>query len=110
MARYILIDNHSGYIFADTADLDGPARQETALEAVRRFDESQAVSNRDYVEHGPNYRPASNASAYYVYRADIGGSEAVPVVVDGQDRDTIDAVERSCRCIAVIEVAEEAVS
>src|SRR3954470_1690889 len=82
MARFILIDHASGYIYADTADLNGPARDESAIEAVRRFDESIGESRREYEEHGQDHVPATglNVSAYHVYCDDIATSEAVPVV------------------------------
>jgi hypothetical protein len=102
MARYILIDHNSGYIWGDTGDLNGPARQETPAEAALRLDEDNKEFGREYEEHGANYRPNSGESAYHVYRADIDGSEAVPLVYDGQSRDEIEAVERLCRKIAVV--------
>jgi hypothetical protein len=37
-----------------------------------------------------------------VYRADIDGSEAVPVVEDGQDQETIEMVYGTCRKVAVV--------
>ena len=42
------------------------------------------------------------SNGYYVYRADIDGAEAVPVVMDGQDKDTIEAVLRDCRPVCCI--------
>jgi hypothetical protein len=105
MARFIIIDQNSGYIFGDTGDLDGPARDETPSDACRRLDLRIAGSDTtecDYVEHGPNYRPAFNEHAYHVFRADIDGSEAIPLVADGQDQATIETVERDCRKVAVV--------
>lgn len=91
MTRYILIDNHSGYVMADTADLDGAARDETPAQAAYRFERSIGVGRegRAYEEVG-RHALASNESGYHVYR----GSEAVPVVTDGQDQVAIEAVER----------------
>ena len=94
MARYILIDNYSGYIWGDTGDLDGPARDESPIAAARRLDQHVGGEPREYEEHGYGYRPASNEGAYHVYRADIGGSEAVALVHNGQDQEMIEAVER----------------
>jgi hypothetical protein len=102
MARYILIDNNSGYIFADTADLNGPARDETAIEAVRRFDVAMGEHSRTYEEHGAHYRLPSNETAYHVYRADVDGAETVPLVYDGQSHAEIAAVEKHCRKVAVV--------
>ena len=95
MARYILIDNYSGYIFGDSADLNGKIFAGTALEFAKALDESIGEYGRTYREQS---RPdASNQSGYHVYRADIDGSEAVPVAIDGQDQEMITAVEASCR-------------
>lgn len=105
MPRYIMIDDASGYVWGDTGDLDGPARDETPIEACRRLDASVGVYQRDYVEHGPRYRPAGQ-TAYHVYRADVGGSEVVPLVWDGQDAATIAEVERLCDPVAVVTVTD----
>lgn len=104
MARYILIDDASGFIWSDTGDLDGPARQESPVDAARRTDEHFCEFSRTYTEHGPDYRP-NGAGAYHVYRADIDGSEAVSLVWDGQDQATIEDVETLCRKVAVITFA-----
>jgi hypothetical protein len=95
MARYILIDNGSGYIFADSADLEGKIFTGTPVEFVAAFDASLGEHGREYEELGHN--PRDTSTGYHVYRADIDGSEAVPVVQDGQDKETIEAVEQSCR-------------
>jgi hypothetical protein len=102
MARYILIDDASGYVWGDTGDLNGPARDETVVDAARRLDESLNEVGRTYDDHGPSFIPASNEGAYHVYRADIDGSEAVPVVEDGQDQETIEMVYGTCRKVAVV--------
>jgi hypothetical protein len=104
--RLILIDNASGYIWGDSADFAASRSMESATDAARQLDESLGEHGRTYEEHGPRYRPASNESAYHVYRADIDGSEAVAVAVghDGQDADTIEAVERDCEKLAVVVV------
>ena len=94
MARYILIDNHTGYIWGDSADLNGAIFSGTAVEYARALDESLH-------DHGRIYNAQSRAepgqTGYHVYRADIDGSEAVAVVMDGQSQETIDAVTKSCR-------------
>jgi hypothetical protein len=95
MARYILIDNDSGYIYGDSADLEGRIFEGSALDYAAALDASIG-------EHGCRYEmvrndPRSTESGYHVYRADIDGSEAVPVVWDGQDKETIDAVAECCR-------------
>ncbi|HEV8502954.1 MAG TPA: hypothetical protein VGR63_15370 [Casimicrobiaceae bacterium] len=99
MPRYILIDNHSGFIFGDTADMApgviGSSDVSPTL-AARWLDENLVGQfGREYELIGRN--PNDTSTGYHVYRADIDGSEAVPVVHNGQDRETIAAVERSCR-------------
>lgn len=98
MARYILIDNHTGYIWGDSADLNGQIFTGTALEFAKALDESLG-------EHGRSYEEVSRLdgrSGYSVYRADINGSDAVNVVFDGQDQETIEAVERDCQHLGYI--------
>lgn len=95
MARYILIDNYTGYIWGDSADFEGRIFIGTPLEYARALDESLG-------EHGRIYEMQSSAdngstTGYHVYRADINGSDAVPVVTDGQSQETIDSVTSSCR-------------
>ncbi len=94
MARYILIDNYTGYIWGDSADLDG-AFSGNALDFAAALDASLGNHGRTYTEQS---RPdAGSQSGYHVYRADIDGSDAVTVVHDGQDQATIDAVTGTCR-------------
>lgn len=104
MPRFILIDHNSGYIFGDTADY--LAGQDvgtlTPMLAAKLLDQSIGEHGRTYEECGPNYRPSSEDNAYYVYRADIDGSEAVCLVEDGQDQEMIEAVERDCELVAVV--------
>lgn len=95
MARFILIDNNSSYIFGDSGDLDGPARDETATDFASRLDASIGEHGRSYEMVGHN--PRRTETGYHVYRADIGGSEAVMLVTDGQDQQMIDDVTRDCR-------------
>ena len=105
MPRYILIDNFSGYVFCDTADMaqsvaaewrDGDQTPQLACEL---FDRSIGEHGRTYVADG---RLNSNQTGYHVYRADIDGSEAVPVVTDGQDQDQIEAVTKYCRYVEAV--------
>jgi hypothetical protein len=94
MARYILIDNHTGYIWGDSADLNGAIFSGTALEYAEALDVSLHDGGRAYTEQS---RAQPGQSGYHVYRADVDGSDAVPVVWDGQDQETIDSVTKSCR-------------
>ena len=98
MARYIIIDRYSDYIFADTADLDGAARDETPIEACQRLD---AWVGEDPTEFEYSEQPISE-TAYEVYRADLHGSEVVPVIQDGQDHETIAAVKTHCAFLTTV--------
>lgn len=93
MPRYILIDRESGYIFADTAALHGfCASSGTPADAARALD-------ADLKNEPAAYEETHNRdlfAIYDVYRADVRGSEAVPVVQDGQSQEIIEAVTRDC--------------
>lgn len=104
MARLILIDNNSGYIFGDTADFADGRADLTPVEAARLLDEKVVGEfGREYREHSGS--PSSTVTGYLVYRADINGSEAVPVVQDGQDQEMIDAVMEQCEFVCFVEAA-----
>ena len=118
MARYILIDNCSGYIYGDTADLpkhtfadaEYPVTQSgiTPTEAARWMDEAVVgVHGRAY-EEVPRRALASNEAGYHVYRADINGSDAVMTVQDGQDQEMIEAVERDCEYVTALRCTKTA--
>lgn len=107
MPRFILIDNNSGYIFGDSADFaSGNQSDLTPVEAARLLDESIGEHGREYSELSS--QPRDTRTGYAVYRADIDGSEAVPVVYDGQDQETISAVERDCEFVAFVECSRAA--
>ena len=95
MARFILIDNNSGYVFGDSADLNGSIFYGTALEYAKALDASNGEHDRTY--DLLSFNPRDTSGGYHIFRADIDGSEAVTVVWDGQDKETIENVERSCR-------------
>jgi hypothetical protein len=106
MARFITIDNNSGFIFGDTAaelvsrQSDWTAKGEAdIIEAVRLLDESTGESGRQYVYHHAD--PRSTVTGYHVYDA---SGDQVACVLDGQDRETIDAVESSCDYVGFVEV------
>ena len=94
--RLILIDNASGYIFGDTADFAANQQSDITdiVDAARMLDESLGECGRRYT--AMRYSPRSSSPGYGVYRADVDGAEAVPVVLDGQDWETIEAVMRGC--------------
>ena len=102
MSRYILIDNNSGCILGDSADLNGKHYVGTPEEYAAALDRSVGEVGRTYTLI--NHNPRSAERGYQVYRADVGDGEAVPVVHDGQDRDTIDAVGRDCEYVGFIRI------
>lgn len=119
--RIVLIDNNSGYIFGDSADLDGriftwddvydpfrsryPGRvtltaDDFALAFAQAFDRSIGETGRAYRMAGSD--PASNETGYHVYRIDVDGSHVIGDVHDGQDREIIDAVTTGGRYLGFI--------
>ena len=108
MARFILIDSNTGYIFGDSADIDGKIVTGSPCEVAKALDESIGETGRTYTELTRD--PRDTRTGYRVYRADINGSEAVGSIHDGQDREMIEAVERDCEfdCFVLAERAAEA--
>lgn len=106
--RLILIDNNSGYIWGDTADLPGLSQdaisgvpwREAAEAAARALDASNGEHDRSYEVMERN--PRDTSTGYHVYRADVRGSDQLPTVWDGQDREVIEAVERDCEYFAYV--------
>lgn len=95
--HYILIDAHSGYIWADTRDLAGYRNSDHGpADAARLLAEQGLTDAGEWSERGFNHSH-DGAEVFFVYRVDVDGSESVPVVTDGQDQETIDAVLASCR-------------
>lgn len=102
MPRYILIDNCSGYIFGDSADLNGNAFDGTPLEYAAALDASIGEHGRDY-EEVSNHALASNETGYHADRA----NDAVPVVGDGTDQTMIETVLRDCEYVTTIRCTRE---
>ena len=100
MARYIIIDRISGYIWGDSADLDGKIFSGSPLEYAAALDASigELDGDAEYTETNKSDPDAT----YDVYRADIGGSEAVAVIRNGEDREIIEAVENDCAYVTSI--------
>jgi hypothetical protein len=99
MARYIIIDQASGYIWGDSADLNGRVFNGTPLEFAQALDRTNGEHDRRYYELTYS---GLHARGYHVYRVDVGGSEIVPVVTDGTDQSMIDAVERDGQYLGFI--------
>lgn len=100
MARYIFIDSFTGYIFGDSADIDGRIVAGTPAEVAAVLDASIGEQEREYELLSRN--PRTTDTGYDVYRADVNGSEAVPIVIDGQDRETINAVIAGCEYVGFL--------
>jgi hypothetical protein len=107
MARFILIDDDSGYAFGDfTTSLANAS--EALIEAARATDANIGAPAREYAVH--HARPSGQVTGYHVYRVDVNGSEVVGSLVDGQDREYIDAVTSQgvhvgfVECLAPVEV------
>jgi hypothetical protein len=125
--RVILIDNYSGFIWGDSADHKGRAftlddalairvamgtfrpgmraSQQTeddfAVAYAAAMDADIGGETRDY-EMLSSSAARNGGAGYRAYRADVDGSEAVGVVHDGQDEETIEAVETNCRLLGFI--------
>ena len=100
MAHYILIDQNSGYIWGDSADIDGKIVTGTPCEVAKVLDESIGGLDQP-LEYEETYQTDVNAT-YDVYRADGYGSEQIAVIQNGQDADTINAVVRDCKYVTSI--------
>jgi len=100
MPRYILIDSYSGYIFGDTADYLNGHDFISIVEAAQLLDASIGKYGLRYEELDRN--PGTGQTGYDVYRADIGGSDVVPIVHDGQNQETIETVERDCEYVGFV--------
>lgn len=101
MARYILIDNGSGYVWGDSADLHGKIFTGSPIEFAQALDESIGEHGRSY-EEVSRHTLERDDTGYHVYKADVGGSDAVTVIYDGQDREVIRAVQDSCEYVTAI--------
>ena len=113
--RLILIDNNSGLIFGDTANYllarlndwrenNSDNNSDTArlsLMAARLLDDTIGEHGREY--GFINYDPCDTRTGYLIYRADIDGSDALPVVTDGQKQEMIHSVKSACRLEGFVE-------
>jgi hypothetical protein len=100
MAAYIIVDAYTGYVWGDTRDFNGKAyNAESIVDACRELDEAVTQDFGRAYEQVPRL---PGDTGYIVYRVDVNGSEAVPVVHDGQDKETIDAVERDCALVGYV--------
>ncbi len=106
MARYIFIDRNSGFIFGDSANIDGKIVNGSPCDVAYELDMSIGYPYPDAnFSHGIAYEETARSdldATYDVYRADINGREAVVAIEDGQDQEIIEAVRRDCQYITTI--------
>jgi hypothetical protein len=93
MARYILIDNATGYIVGDSAALPGPTFKGSPKECAAAVDEWTGNRGHGSYQEVTRRVLGDDAAGYHVY---LAASVGVPIIDDGEDQDTIDAVFRSC--------------
>jgi hypothetical protein len=94
--RLILIDNHSRLIFGDTANYrlggldewrksnsdDNSDIERLSLLAARLLDDSSGEHGREY--EFINYDPRDTRTGYFIYRADINDTDALPAVTESR--------------------------
>ena len=99
MARYILIDRNSGYIWGDSSDIDGHIVNGSPCEVAEALDRSigEFIGTEYYESHSKDV-----GATYDIYRADVDGSEAVGNIHDGTDQELIDAVCHDCSYIGTV--------
>ena len=105
MTRYVMLDNHSGYVWGDTADIGGKALEAGLGEAgmiaaCRALDESLGTPGRGYEA---SFRLAANETGYRVYRV----PSDFPSIADGQDEEAIESVEMGGEWIGCVRVLPE---
>ena len=100
MARYILIDNNSGFIFGDTKNMNCSRSFKTPAEAAKMLDESIGEPASEYVEIYGDH-DTSGKSGYSVYSVD--DIEDMTEVEDGTDQATIDKFCRKCERVCFVE-------
>lgn len=93
MPRYILFHRESGIIMGDSADHNGVILETTPVEFAKAVE--GVIGGLPPATYEETNR-TDWLRTYDVYRADVNGSEAVPVVTDGTDSETIRAVLRDC--------------
>lgn len=104
MPHYIIRDAWTGYLWGDTRDIEGRPLNGaglTPVDACRALDESLGTLGREYQE----VARLSGETGYLVYSADTDppGSDAVPLIHDGQAREAIEMVERDCTLVCCVE-------
>ncbi len=101
MARYILIKRHSGFVWGDSADLQGRPFVGTPTEFAQALDESYGEFGRQYDEQ-PFATDHGDADGYLVFAppADF------PVVHDDDSRAGVTRVDIVCAPVCFIAVSQ----
>ena len=80
--HYVIVDNHSGYIWGYTADVNGKTIPcQSAIEAAKVIDESMGEHGRLYEEVS---RLASNETGYHIYQVPEHDGKEVVVITKAQ--------------------------
>ena len=96
-SRLVLVDNASGYVWADGGHYSD---QPGAVELAGLVDDENGVSGRGYCLVGSE--SAVNETGYHVYKVPA----SVPVIDDGQDPDAIDAVTSEGEYLGFVRCAD----
>lgn len=102
MARLILIDNNSGYIFGEHTSsdrLDDELLVAAARSVDTEIDPSEAAT-RTY--EARTSAPRDTSTGYHVYRSDVRGSDQIGNIINGQDQELIAAVQRDCEFVGYV--------
>lgn len=107
--RLILIDNNSGFIFGEFAsnDYTGNFDLYACLEEAAKHVDAD-IGAQDRVYEVSRVAPNTSQGGYYVYRADVRGSEQVPAITDGTDPEMIRAVEQDCEYLGFVSFSDAA--
>ncbi len=106
--RIILIDQASGYVFADSADFEGKVFNVPYPEYASVF--AKAVDTKVLRQEERDYSLGSavgDNGGYVVFEADEQ-CELVPVITDGQSQAQIDAVLMHGRYVGFLKVRRAA--
>lgn len=103
--HYVIVDNHSGYIWGYTADVNGKTIPcQSAIEAAKVIDESMGEHGRLYEEVS---RLASNETGYHIYQVPEHDGKEVVVIQKEQHESTTDPSLWGCELVATVRVFKE---
>lgn len=100
MPRYILVENETGVVVADTACVGEGAIDENPLEAVTRVERVIGLSDFECRYHYVTYHMSGAvppwAHGYHVYLGEIDGRNLVPLIEHGGDPEVVQEVRHMC--------------